>query len=65
MPVYATAIRPICHIEIPPTDYFERRPQNATLALDDNVAVSASSGILQSSQQCFASTSTGVKAFGH
>lgn len=39
--VSASAVRPICHIELPPTDYLERRPQNNfALAVDEHVAVS-------------------------
>ncbi|KAL8431118.1 hypothetical protein Efla_004639 [Eimeria flavescens] len=43
--VSASAIRPICHLEVPPTDYLERRPQKFVTALDDNVAVLELEGV--------------------
>ncbi|CDJ53112.1 hypothetical protein, conserved [Eimeria brunetti] len=45
IPVTATAIRPICHLEIPPTDYLERRSHNSPIPLPDNVAVLEIEGI--------------------
>ncbi|OEH79817.1 hydrocephalus inducing related protein [Cyclospora cayetanensis] len=45
VPVSASGIRPICHLEIPPTDYFERHPQNSILSLDSHVAVLEVGGV--------------------
>ncbi|CDI85439.1 Hydrocephalus-inducing protein like protein, related [Eimeria praecox] len=45
IPVTATAIRPICHLEIPPTDYLERRSQSFVLPLADNIAVLEIEGV--------------------